>query len=405
MKRFFAAILLLFVVIIGVSKIALVIGASKLVSQAKTELVSVGALNYKSISTSLQDSEIIVSQPTFKHFVLKKDFAAEQARLKFDGTFNMLLGLASALSSNYSGLDQLVFDGFTTELPDPGLYEQLSEGLSPGVDQWFAFLSCQGQSSPTEASLSTAGIEDPMTQIMIRFGAPLSTLEFEIQGFGRVIVEMDLLGRISGSGNGRLQTLSYIDNGYFKRLGQTCDGGLDDPEVLSETIIQGWSESLAARGYRVNSAALSVVKGYIEQGGILKFIVGGALPTLQEDVFGWQDAEFVARISVQANGGAPADLNLQKYIEPPVQEVVSEPVSQREPAYVDVETSSENEVSAPENLLGKQVRISTSKGKQHEGTVRLIDQNQIEIVPLNGDGKVSYTFRLPEVAKLEVWLE
>ncbi|KZZ75153.1 hypothetical protein A3765_25195 [Oleiphilus sp. HI0130] len=45
MKRFFAAILVLLVVLVGGSKIAVMIGASSFLSQVKTELVSVGALN------------------------------------------------------------------------------------------------------------------------------------------------------------------------------------------------------------------------------------------------------------------------------------------------------------------------------------------------------------------------
>lgn len=405
MKRFFAAILVLLVVFVGGSKVALMIGASKLLSQAKTELVSVGALNYQSISTSLQDSEIVVSRPTFKHFVLKKDFSAEHARLKFDGTIDMMLGLVSALRSNYSDLDQLIFDDFETDLPDQALYEQLSEDLNPGIDLWFAFLSCNGQSSPTKTSLAKSGIEDPKAQVMIRFGLPDSSLEFDTPGFGRVIIEMDLLGHISGSGNGRLHAVSYIDNGYFKRLAQTCDGGSDDSGSLSQSIISGWSNSLAGRNFRVSRAALSIVKDYIEQGGILRFAAGEAVPARQEDIFGWQDAEFIARIDVQANDGESAALNLQQYIAPPIQEVVSEPVQKAEPAYAEIDIVTETDLSQLDQLLGKQVRVTLLKGQQYEASVKLVDQTQVEVVPLNGDGKVSYTFKLSEIETLEVWVE
>lgn len=405
MKRFFAAILMLLVVFLGGSKVALVIGASKLLSHAKTELVSVGALNYQSISTSLQDSEIVISNPTFKHFVLKKDFSAEQVRIKFDGNFDLMLGLVSALRSDYSALDQLIFDDFKTELPDQALYEALSDGLSPSIDLWFAFLTCDGQSSPTKTSFSKAGIEDPKAQVTVRFGLPDSTLEFDTSDFGRVIIEMDLLGQISGSGNGRINTVSYIDNGYFKRLAQTCDVVPTDPESLSQGIINGWSNSLAAFDYRLSSSALSVVKDYIEQGGILRFSAGAATPAPREGVFGWQDAEFVADIDLQANDGETVALNLQQYIEPPVQEVVSESAQKAEPAYAEISIATEADLSPLEQLLGQQVRVSLFKGQQHEGSVKLIDQNQIEVIPLNGDGKVSYTFRLSEIEKLEVWVE
>lgn len=405
MKRFFTAILVLLVVLIGGSKVALIIGAGKLLSQVKTELVSVGALNYQSFSTSLQDSEIVVNKPTFKHFVLKKDFSAEQARLQFDGTFDMLLGLVSALRSNYSDLDQFIFDDFETNLPDKALYEQLSEDLSPSIDLWFGFLSCNGESSPTKTSLAKAGIEDPRAQVTVRFGLPDSTLEFDTPGFGRVIIEMDLLGDFSEPGNGRLSAISYIDNGYFKRLAQTCNGGAGDLGLLSQSIVNGWSDNLAAQDYRISSAALIAVKGYIEQGGILRFEAGPVTPARQDGVYGWQAAEFVARIEVQANDGESVALDLQKYLAPPVEETEPELVQQAEPAYVETDIATEADTSQLDRLVGKQVRISLLTGNQHEGSVKLIDQNQIEVFPLNGDGKVSYTFKVTEIDKLEVWAE
>ena len=405
MKRFFAAILVLLVIVVGGSKVALMIGATQLVSQVKTELVSLGALNYESVSTSLQDSEIIIRQPTFKHFLLKKDFSAGQARLKFDGVFDMVLGLSSALGSNYSGLQQLSFEGFITDLPDRALYEQLSEGLNPDLGLWFGFLSCDGQASPTASSMAKAGIDKPASQVMIRFGLPNSSIEFDTPGFGRVIIEMDLLGRISGYENARLQTLTYIDNGYFKRLAQTCEHDSDDPVELSQVIVDGWSKRLAEEGYRISPAALAMVRDFIEQGGILRFIAGQAVPAPEEGIYGWHDAEFVARLDVQVNERDVVALDLQNYLAPPVVEVVSEPVQKREPAYVESPIMDDGTLTEPESLLGKQVRLTLLKGKQHEGIVKIADSRQIEIIPLNGDGKVSYTLSSLELTKLEVWVE
>jgi hypothetical protein len=37
--------------------------------------------------------------------------------------------------------------------------------------------------------------------------------------------------------------------------------------------------------------------------------------------------------------------------------------------------------------------------------VKLSEEHLIEIVPLNGDGKVSYTINLSEIETLEVWVE
>lgn len=405
MKRFFAAIFVLLVVLVGGSKIAVMIGASSFLSQVKTELVSVGALNFQSVSTSLQDSEVVISKPTFKHFLLKKDFSAEQARLKFEGPVDMMLGLLSALGSDYSDLDQLILDDFETDLPDQLMYEQLSENLSLSIDQWFSFLSCSGESSPTKTSLAKAGIENLKAQVMVHLGLPESTIEFDTLGFGRVIIGTDLLGHLSGSGEGRLRSISYIDNGYFKRLAQTCYHESEDSGSLSQSIVNGWSENLAMRGYRVSSSALSVIKTFIEQGGILRFSVGDAVPAPRDSSYGWQEAAFIARVEVQSNDGEPVALELEQYFAPPIQETVSKPEQTVEPAYIEVDMSSETELNPLDQLLGKQVRVRLFKEQEYEGSVKLIDEHQIEMIPLKGDGKVSYTFKLLEIERLEIWTE
>jgi hypothetical protein len=405
MKRFFAAIFVLLVVLVGGSKIAVMIGASSFLSQVKTELVSVGALNFQSVSTSLQDSEVVISKPTFKHFLLKKDFSAEQARLKFEGPVDMMLGLLSALGSDYSDLDQLILDDFETDLPDQLMYEQLSENLSLSIDQWFSFLSCSGESSPTKTSLAKAGIENLKAQVMVHLGLPESTIEFDTLGFGRVIIDTDLLAHLSGSGEGRLRSISYIDNGYFKRLAQTCYHESEDSGSLSQSIVDGWSENLAMRGYRVSSSALSVIRTFIEQGGILRFSVGDAVPAPRDGLYGWQEAAFIARVEVQSNDGEPVALELEQYFAPPIQETVSEPEQTAEPAYIEVDLSSETELNPLDQLLGKQVRVRLFKEQEYEGSVKLIDEHQIEMIPLKGDGKVSYTFKLLEIERLEVWTE
>ncbi|KZZ47623.1 hypothetical protein A3758_34330 [Oleiphilus sp. HI0118] len=76
-----------------------------------------------------------------------------------------------------------------------------------------------------------------------------------------------------------------------------------------------------------------------------------------------------------------------------------------EPAYIEVDMSSETELNPLDQLLGKQVRVRLFKEQEYEGSVKLIDEHQIEMIPLKGDGKVSYTFKLLEIERLEVWTE
>lgn len=407
MKRFFVAVAVLLIVLLGGSKIAAMIGATKFFSNLKSELISVGALNYSSVSTSLQDSEIILNEPRFKHFVLKKDFSAQRMRLKFESPLDMLLGMISALNANYSNIDQVFFDGLQASIPDEALYAQLSEGLEPPLDYWFSFMSCKGSSSPTPDGLAQAGIDNLASDVRVRFAPVSSLMELETPGIGRVQLELDLLAWLSGGGNPRINSVSYVENGYFNRLAQTCPDNVEEVgkenvsarEAFANSVINGWREQLESIGFRISSDALQVIEQYVALGGVLEFKTGSAVSSPGDGVYGWQAVELARSIEVRANDGQFTALDVQKYIAPPVKAEVVKPVEKPEPAYVITE------ISEAQNLTGRQVRLITSKGSQREGVVKLAEEHLIEIVPLNGDGKVSYTINLSEIETLEIWVE
>lgn len=407
MKRFFAAVVVLLIVLIGGSKVAAMIGATKLFSNLRSELISTGALNYSSVSTSLQDAEIIVNEPRFKHFVLKKDFSAQKMRLKFENPLDMLLGMISALNANYSGIDQVVFEGLQASIPDKALYAQISEGLEPPLDYWFSFMSCNGASSPTPASLAEAGIDNPASDVTVRLTPDSSLMEFETPGIGRVQVGIDLLAWLSGQGNPEVKSVSYVENGYFNRLAQTCsdidveagDESASARQTFASSVINGWREQLDNIGFRISSNALEVIEQYVAQGGVLEFRTASVVSSPEDGVYGWQAAELAKSIEVRANDGQFTALEVEKYTAPPVKVEVAKPVEKPEPAYVTMD------VAEAQDLFGRQVRLMTSKGNQREGMVKLAEEHLIEIVPLNGDGKVSYTINLSEIETLEVWVE
>ena len=403
MKRFFVAVVVLLIVLLGGSKIAAMIGATKLFSNLKSELISVGALHYSSVSTSLQDAEIIVNEPRFKHFVLKKDFSAQKMRLKFESPLDMLLGLISAVNANYTSIDQVFFDGLQASIPDEALYAQLSEGLEPPLGYWFSFMSCKDSLSPTPAGLAQAGIDNPVSDVKVRLAPASSLMEFDTPGIGRVQVELDLISWLSGHGNLWVKSVSYVENGYFNRLAQTCSGtsaeNASARQVFANNVINGWREQLNSIGFRISSDALKVIEQYLSQGGVLEFKTGSAVSSPGDGVYGWQSVELARSIEVRANDGQFTSLDVEKYIAPPVKVEVVKPVEKPEPAYVAMD------IAEAQSLFGRQVRLITSKGNQREGMVKLAEEHLIEIVPLNGDGKVSYTINLSEIETLEVWVE
>ena len=73
-------------IVVGVLlKLALVLISNQVLVQAKDDLVNVGSFQYSGVKTSLLDGEIVVSQPSFKHFKFKQDISADAATLHFDG--------------------------------------------------------------------------------------------------------------------------------------------------------------------------------------------------------------------------------------------------------------------------------------------------------------------------------
>ena len=407
MKRFSVTVVVLLIVLVGGSKIAAMMGATKLFSNLKSELISVGALNYSSVSTSLRDSEIIVNEPRFKHFVLKKDFSAQKMRLKFESPLDMLIGMVSAFNANYSDVDQVFFDGLQMSIPDEALYDQLSEGIEPPLKYWFSFLSCPGYTSPTPEGLAAAGIDNPVADVSVQVASGSSLMEFETPGIGRIGIELDLLAWLSRRGGAEIKSVSYVENGYFNRLAQTCkmseaeagEASGFSREAFAEGVVNDWSKQLGNIGFRLSPDALAIIEQYIAKGGVLLFKSGDTVPAPEEGVYGWQDERFSRSIDVRANDGLFAALGVQRYISPPVKVEVVQPVEKPEPAYV------ATEIAEAPDLMGRQVRLVTLKGNQREGMVKLAEEHQIEIVPLNGDGKVSYLINLSEIETLEVWVE
>lgn len=405
MKRLTILVALLVLVSLGLAKLIVVVSAQQVFSQIKAQLVPYGSLNYGDIDTFLFEGKVTVDNITFKDFRYKQDIEATRATLEFGGGLSLLGGLLSIGNDDYASLSSLHLESFSVDLPTISLYERLSEGREFNAQNWLGWLTCDGSKAPVVSDLNALGIDSFSSDLYLQLSPESSKLELDIRKLGRVLVFSNALEFLNGAQSFHVDALHYVENGYFKRLENVCNTQTELQEggrtVLADQVVNGWAQFLNQRGYRFQEGALGMFRQYIEHGGVIEFTFeANQSDTLTgQDQYGWVSDVATASYAVSVNGTEPVLFGLAKYSAKPEPVRANNTVLTLEPAYV------EFDVELVEELLNKRIRVRLLNDKQFEGVLTDATEHQIVIVPLDGDGKFSYTLKRVEIAFLEVWVE
>lgn len=405
MKRLIVLIALVVLVALGLAKLIVVVSAQQVLSHIKAQLVPHGSLNHGDIDTFLFEGKMTVDSITFKDFRYKQDIDAVKATLDFGGGLSLLTGLVSIGSDDYSSLKSIHFQSFSLDLPNEILYEQLSEGRDFNVQGWLGWLSCDGSTAPVVSDINALGVDSFSSDAYLSLTPSSSKLELDINKLGRVLVFFNALEFLNGGQRLKIDTLQYVENGYFKRLENVCniqgESQQSGRSLLASQIITGWSQSLSQKGFRFQTEALDVFRQYIIQGGVIEFSFGANQDSelKGQDQYGWISDEATASYSVAVNDSDPALFSLERYVAEPAPVRSNNDIPKVEPGYV------ESDTALVEELLNKRIQVTLLNEKQYEGMLTDVTEHQIVIVPLDGDGNFSYTLKRVELALVEVWIE
>ncbi|KZX83955.1 hypothetical protein A3715_17920 [Oleiphilus sp. HI0009] len=382
-------------IVVGVLlKLALVLISNQVLVQAKDDLVNVGSFQYLGVKTSLLDGEIVVSQPSFKHFKSKQDISADAATLHFDGIFDLILSLTQKLSGDYSVIESVSLQGVAVSLPSQTLIDHFNEQTSVPANALFGWLSCDGQSVPSTQLFEVISVAAITGNASVQNHSDDIELELVTDDLGSLAM------RFSTARGLDLVSFQYIENGYFKRLLNSCESVVQEDLDLagfSMSVIDGWKAQLLQEGFRVSDAAAMALSAYIAKGGVLNVSLSSHDMAI-EQAYGWLPVLEYGGTQLTVNTDQGVELGLQKYVpEPKAEPVVESKPVEIEPQYLNVELT---ELDA---MLEERVRITLLNGKQSEGMLSQVDEHLLVITPLNGDGSVSFTFKRVELSVLEVW--
>ncbi len=405
MKRLIVLIALVVLVAFGLAKLVVLVSAHQVLSQIKAQLVPYGSLNHGVIDTFLFEGKMTVNSITFKDFRYKQDIDATKATLDFGGGLSLLTGLVSIGSDDYSSLESIYFESFSLDLPNQTLYEQLSEGRDFNVQGWLGWLSCDGSKAPVVSDINALGVDSFSSDVYLTLTPGNSKLELDINKLGRVLVFSNALEFLNGEQSLKIDTLQYVENGYFKRLENVCniqgEPQQDGRTALANQMVKGWSQSLSQKGFRFETEALDMFRQYIIQGGVIEFSFDSNQDSesKEQDQYGWISDEATARYSVAVNDSDPTLLGLENYVAAPAPVRSNNNIPKVEPGYV------ESDTALVEELLNKRIQVKLLNEKQYEGVLTDVTEHQVVIVPLDGDGNFAYTLKRVELALVEVWIE
>jgi len=392
MKQRIFIFLITATVLIGAAKLVLVVAANQVMAQMKDDLVQHGLLQYGTISTSLSEGMIEISDLSFKSFKYKQDLKSELLHLKFDGVVDLYRALFTTFARDYSALTHVEFQGLSAQWPSIETKSLIDEGLNPSLNARLGLLSCNGTAIPTQEKLALLGAPTFSGALILNMGDDVSTLELASPELGRFIFELNLTAYLHGEQPLALARMSYAENGYYRRLNQVCAPESDrDLSGLAAAITAGWKESMHNEGWRINEPAVAQFRSFITNGGLLELVFEDGV--MRNDQYDWQVA---ARAQFRLNN-EPTALVAESYLQAPVVEQAPSPVVKPEPEYLTVE------VAMLDTLEGRQLRATLLSGKQVVGNLTSVDEHLFVLTPIDGDGSVSYTLKRVELDTLEAW--
>jgi hypothetical protein len=386
-------------------KLTLVLVAIKASEQIRSEAIKTLAFDYGSFSVSVSSGEIHYDNVSLKLFELKREVSVNRLTVDFGNPFGLMIGLPAMYFKDPSYVESVRLESAETEFLDEPFYEWLDEQNTTKPKLWSAALSCSGLNPLGRESFNKMGIENLAFDLYIELdqfaGAqPLNlNVTADLDKIARVKANWEL--KVQEKNQYEVQSIAFdvVEQGFFRRIYNSCGTNVPREAFVAQTV-SAWQEMMAYAYIRMGSGLTDIMRDYLVAGGQVQIQADRKAPS--KPIAPEEAREITEAWDLFAAVNQEESVRLNAYYEPPIivepivaptaNATISEPAS-----YVVLE------LQDLDLMTGQQLKLVLNNGKVFEGVAVVIGPHYVELVPVDGDGKVSFSLERIEIATIEVW--
>ena len=365
------------------------------------------------------DGTLVYQEVVLTPYALKRPFSISEVRLEYGNYLSLLVHLIDLKSLSIKGLEAIVVDGIRAPLEGRDLDQWLATEYADELMVPLGLYACGNTPRVSNEHLKSMGILEFKSALSVIFPDELSesAYAFEVTADFHELGRMDLalaLGQAPepvSLENWPLHRLdlSYVDNGYFRRLSNLCEQqtGLARQDYAQSAALT-WRQAMAEKGMVVSDSLLNTYFTFLSLGGALDFELKPSKPVTLSEIFTRYDEDLFAvhGATVALNEASiqqPELVLSRSYFDPESVkvELVQEPVQ---------EAKSDDPVMLPlpmeelEGQLGRPLVVTLLSGKILEGVLHSSDEFKFELLPNveKGIGQIAYTVQRENVKEILV---
>ena len=425
MKKVLIALFLLAMSVLG-SKAFIGLFAYQSIEKLKLLTQQQAAISYGWISSDFAGT-LVFHDLVITPFKLKRSFHIKRAELQFDGFANLLMELPKLKEGDGRGLRRLAFYPITAPFEGRDLDSWLAAEYGDFYSVALGTYACGAHTRLTFDDFRNMGINELEGSLDLKLDANPDRTQLRLT----VIAEVNDLGKteletlwsterlpnlVSQLERSHLVlkslTLTHNEGGYFRRLSNYCaNASGQERDVFSRRAAELWRQTMALKGLELGREFETLYRDYLLLGGQLKIGLYPAKPVAMAELSSLVDQDLIERLGFRAelSGSAVPISGLRlradyfRALQPEVvvtntnkKPLVQRPIV-REKTFVPIalEDLREN--------IGQKLRLRFYEGKVFIGNLVAVREQALDISQLVGGGEVTYSFRLDQIAQVEVW--
>lgn len=392
------------VVLALVIKITMILVAVKASEQVRSDAIEKLSIDYGSFSVAMLSGKVHYQDISIKLFELKREVKVDRLSVDFGNAFGLIIGLPALYFRDISYIEGVRFEAAQTDFLDTTFYEWLDATQTSQPKLWSALFSCSGVEPLSEEDFNKMGIERftfdlDITLDQFSGAQPLAWgVAADIEKIARIQASWSLLPTDKNLYSVENLSLNIVEQGFFRRIYNSCEAAVDRENFVTG-VHSAWQTKMAEKYIRVSSGLSTAMRDYLLAGG--QILIQAKREANEQDVLPNQARELTANWSLVAAVNQLDEVQLNAYYEPPIIVApIAEPPKDSEPLppeYSVIETQD------LELMTGKQLKLSMSNEKVFEGIASKIGPYYVELTPLDGDGKMSFSLERADIVTVEVW--
>jgi hypothetical protein len=392
------------VVLALIMKITMILVAVKASEQVRLEAIDKLSIDYGNFSVAMLSGEVHYQDISIKLFELKREVKVDRLSVDFGSAFGLVIGLPALYFKDPSYIEGVRLEAAQTAFFDTTFYEWLDGAQTSQPELWSALFSCSGVESLSEEDFNKMGIERFTFDLDITLdkfaGAqPLAwSMAADIEKIARIQADWSLLPKEKNLYLVDNLSLNIVEQGFFRRIYNSCEPAVDR-ENFATGVVSAWQTTMGEKHIRLSSGLSRAMRDYLLSGGQIQ--IRAKRDGYKQEVLPDEARELTADWNLVARVNQLDEVQLNAYYEPPIIVApIAEPPKNSEPL---PPTYSVIEAQDLELMTGKQLKLSMSNEKVFEGIASKVGPYYVELTPIDGDGKVSFSLKRADIVTVEVW--